>query len=444
MGSTKNVNKKLLIAIFTALSLIGSIYSVYSQTTYAQNNAVSSLGSNSIIQEIISSSAKGYSTAGQYFVNFLSIKGIPAYVWTIITFLITTLFFVAIYTYLFEIFIQRTGISESETMKKAKILFIFALSVFSAIAIGYAIPFLLNLYGLILLILVIIALFFFGRAIISYGRSFHYATKSFEVNTKKDLLELERELKKKTKEGELSKEEANQIEEGLKKIDRIYTEADNAFKAADEKFQNILSTLIIKYEEFIDRLINGFENYLNTSRNKWQKNQIDTLENFIGYLKNKKEEYKRELKSELYSSNLDINKIRFTLKEFPGRLSLLLNKDYNNKPLYDDNIKQQLRNILDNAYYDTLSKLKSEIESAINEYITAEAKLKNLYGLEKSLNDIELKVRQLLRVHGDRKDEIAISYALKDLKENIERMKNSITTKRPFLEYLKNLLEKPL
>jgi len=339
---------------------------------------------------------------------------------------------------------QKANITQNETIRKSKILFIFVLSVFSAIAIGYAIPFLLNLYGLILLILVIIALFFFGRAIISYGRSFHYATKSFEVNTKKDLLELERELKKKTKEGELSKEEANQIEEGLKKIDRIYTEADNAFKAADEKFQNILSTLIIKYEEFIDRLINGFENYLNTSRNKWQKNQIDTLENFIGYLKNKKEEYKRELKSELYSSNLDINKIRFTLKEFPGRLSLLLNKDYNNKPLYDDNIKQQLRNILDNAYYDTLSKLKSEIESAINEYITAEAKLKNLYGLEKSLNDIELKVRQLLRVHGDRKDEIAISYALKDLKENIERMKNSITTKRPFLEYLKNLLEKPL
>jgi len=58
MGGTKNINKKLLIAIFTALFLIGFIYSIYSQATSAQNNAVSSLGSNSIIQEIINSSIR--------------------------------------------------------------------------------------------------------------------------------------------------------------------------------------------------------------------------------------------------------------------------------------------------------------------------------------------------------------------------------------------------
>jgi len=44
-------------------------------------------------------------------------------------------------------------------MRKAKILFIFTLSLFSAIAIGFAIPFLFNLYGFILLIILLIALF---------------------------------------------------------------------------------------------------------------------------------------------------------------------------------------------------------------------------------------------------------------------------------------------
>jgi len=105
MGSTKNTNKKLLIAIFTIPFLIGFIYSVYSQATSAQNSAVSSLESNSIIQEIINSSINGYSTAGQSLASFLSINVIPSYVWTIMIFLMTTLLFVAIYTFLFEIFI---------------------------------------------------------------------------------------------------------------------------------------------------------------------------------------------------------------------------------------------------------------------------------------------------------------------------------------------------
>ncbi|PVU69880.1 hypothetical protein DDW05_03240, partial [Candidatus Nanobsidianus stetteri] len=116
MEGIKNINKKLRISIFTALFLIGFIYSVYSQTTSGQNNAVSSLESNLIIQEIINSSINGYSTAGQYLANFLSINNVPTYVWSIIIFLITILFFIAIYVYLFEIFIQRAKITESETM----------------------------------------------------------------------------------------------------------------------------------------------------------------------------------------------------------------------------------------------------------------------------------------------------------------------------------------
>jgi len=436
MGDTKNTNKKLLIAIFTALFLIGFIYSVYSQATSAQNNAVSSLESNSIIQEIINSSINGYSTAGQSLASFLSINVIPSYIWTIITFLITTLFFVAIYTFLFEIFIQRVKITESETMKKAKILFIFTLSVFSAIAIGYAIPFLLNLYGLILLILVLIALFFFGRAVISYGRSFHYATKSFEE-----------ELKRKVKKGELSKEKANQIEKGLETVDKIYTEADNAFKSAEKKFQDILFKLIIEYEEFINRLISDYENYLSKNGNNWQKNQREELENFINNLKREKDQYTTQLKNELNSSNPNIQTIRSYLKNVPVRVAQLIKKqdDKSRKPLYDDDIKKQLRNILDNAYYDTLSKLKSEIETTIKEYQTAGTKLKELLGLERSLNDIESKVRQLLNIYGDKKGEINILHQLKELKEeDIKRMRASISIKVPFLENLKELLEKPL
>lgn len=438
MEGIKNINKKLRISIFTALFLIGFIYSVYSQATSGQNNAVSSLESNLIIQELINSSFNGYSTAGQYFANFLSINNVPTSVWSTIIFFMTVLLFIGIYTFLFEIFIQKAGIKEkeNETMRKAKIVSVLALSLFSAIAIGYAIPFLLSLYGFILLILVLIALFFFGRAIISYGKSFHYTAKSFE-----------KELKNKVKEGKLSEKEANQIGKELEIVDKFYTEADNAFKSAEEKFQNILSNkLVIEYEEFINRLIRDYETYLNKNKNNWQKNQIEELDNFINYLKGEKDQYITQLKNELNSSNPDIRTIQYYLKGIPVRVAYLIEKDdyKSHKPLYDDNIKQQLRNILDNAYHDTLSKLKSEIETTIKDYQTAETKLKELLGLEKSLNDIESKIRQLLHIYGDKKEEISILYQLRELKENIKRMKASISIKVSFLKDLKGLLEKPL
>jgi len=448
MGDTKNTNKKLLIAIFTTLFLIGFIYSIYSQETSTQNNAVSSLESNSIIQEIINSSINGYSTAGQSLASFLSINVIPSYVWTIMIFLMTTLFFIGIYTFLFEIFIEKAGIKEkeNETMRKAKILFIFTLSVFSALAIGYAIPFLLNLYGLILLIIVIIALFFFGRAAISYGRSFHYATKSFEE-----------ELKRKVKEGELSKEEANQIEKGLETVDKIYTEADNAFKSAEKKFQDILSKLMKPYESFINNLINAYNDYLSNHKNNLLSDQTQALNTLISVLedyKNKDDQELQNMKNILKnkisnSKNPDMQQIQSIIngiKNFQNRLLNLTEKLIKNSS-FQDSVKNDLHNILNNTYQNTLSQyqqISSEIQDAINEYEKARVKLNTLRSYEESLNDNALKVRQLLRVHGDRKGEIAMSFALKELKDDIERIRYLVNERIKFLENLKELLEKPL
>jgi len=456
MEGTKNINKKLLITIFTALFLIGSVYSVYSQATSAQNNAVSSLESNSIIQEIISSSANGYSNAGQYLANFLSIKGVPTYVWTIITFLMATLFFVAIYTFLFEIFVQKiqgTGISENETMKKAKILFIFTLSVFSALAIGYAIPFLFNLYGIILLILLLIALFFFGRATISYGKSFHYATKSLEANVKKDFINVEKALK----EAEIYLPEgyAKSLTEGIEKISSIYDEAENARKAAEEKFRNILSKLIDPYEAFINSLINGYNNFLNKNKkeNRLTNDEIQIIKNFIKQLKDKMDtdkqklqDIKNKLNNILDIQHPDIQQIQSIIRSIRDLLDEMLREtqgliagfNLNNK------VKQELQNILYNAHDKTLSKYQnqilSEIEDAINEYEKARVKLNTLYSYEKGLNDIGLRVRKFLGAHGNRKPEIAMSYELKNLENDIERSRYLVNQRINFLKNLKNLL----
>ncbi|MFZ8856500.1 MAG: hypothetical protein ACO2OX_04940, partial [Candidatus Nanopusillus sp.] len=99
MGGINNINKKLLISIFTVLSLIKFTYLVYSADTSSQNAAISSLGSNSIVQWIISSSTNGYSAAAQYLTNFLSIGGVPSHIWAFIIFLIVILFFIAVYSF---------------------------------------------------------------------------------------------------------------------------------------------------------------------------------------------------------------------------------------------------------------------------------------------------------------------------------------------------------
>jgi hypothetical protein len=434
MEGTKNINKKLLIAIFTAPFLIGSIYSVYSQATSAQNNAaISSLESNSIIQWIINSSISGYSTAGQSLASFLSINGIPSYVWTIITFLMATLFFIAIYIFLFEIFIQRAKISENETMRKAKILFIFTLSIFSAIAIGYAIPFLLNLYGLILLILLLIALFFFGRATISYGKSFHYATKSLAVNVEKDLVNLEKELKEAKK--YIPQEYAKSLTEGIEKIRSIYDEAENAHEAADKKFQNILSNIIKEYENFINNLIKDYEKYLNENGKKLNDAQVKKLEELINYLKNER-------------NNIDKSKVE-NISESIRRIHDEVLKYNENIASFspDDKAKVELRNklnnILNKVYNDTLLKYKQislEIENVIDEYMKARTKLNTLYSYEKGLNDIGLRVRKSLGIHGNRKAEIGMLSALKELRNDIEKTRSSINERIQFLENLKNRL----
>ena len=438
MEGINNIKKKLLITIFTFLFLIRFIYSQYPTEISSQNNAVSSLESNSIIQWIITSSTNGYSTVAQYLANFISIKGIPSYVWTIITFLIATLFFIAIYIYLFEIFTQRTGISESETMKKAKILLIFALSVFSAIAIGFAIPFLFNLYGFILLILLLVALFFFGRATISYGRSFHYAAKSFSANVEKDLLAVEKELKEAR--GTLSKQEANQIGEGIKEVHSIYNEAENVRKAADEKFQDILSKLIKTYEEFVNNLINGYKSFLKNNKNSLNDDQSNILNNSIKNLKNNIDNSK--LQNILNSQHPDIQQIQSIIQSIIQLHNDILNEIRGLGLNYRQ--KQKLQNILKDTYENTLKQYEqtlSEIKEAINEYGKVIEKLNTLYSYEHTLNDIELRVRKFLHAHGNRKPEIGMLYALNELKNDIRRLENSVYERIQFLKNLGNLLE---
>ena len=420
MKDTENINKKLLINIFTALLLIGFIYSVYSQSTSTQNNAVSSLESNSIIQWIITSSANGYSTVAQYLANFLSIKGVPTYVWTIITFLMATLFFIAIYEFLFEIFVQRTGISESETMRKSKILFIFILSVFSAIAIGFAIPFLFNLYGFILLILLLIALFFFGRATVSYGRSFHHSIKSFTANVEKDLVEAERELKGARR--NLSEGESRYITEGIEKIHNDLGNVLTKLSNAETKFRNTLSSLIHEYRSFINSLVNNCNSYLNMHRNRLQHNQINELENFIKNLEHKKD-----------GLNPDIQHIPSIRQLHDDILREIQELGL------DDRDKRELQNILNHTYHNTLSqhRILSEIQDALNEYNNVKISLMKFYQYEDAFKrDISLRFRQFLHAPGHRKYEIGMLSALDRSKNDIRRIENLVNVRIQFLEHL--------
>ena len=418
MGGTKNINKTLLIAIFTTLFLIGFIYSIYSQATSTQNNtAISSLESNFIIQEIINSSINGYSTAGQSLASFLSINVIPSYVWTIMIFLMTTLFFIGIYTFLFEIFIQKAGIKEkeNETMRKAKILFIFTLSVFSALAIGFAIPFLFNLYGFILLIFLLIALFFFGRATISYGRSFHHAAKSLATNVERDLVSAERELKEAKR--YLSTEEANQITKGIDKIFSIYNEADNDRKNAEIKFQNALST----YKSFINDLISYLKKLKKSKKLKGNNQLQQEINNFIGEL--------RKINNSLDPKNIQ------TVPSISGFHSKILS-EVNNLSLNQQDKKNLI--ILLNRKYNTFRQtIISEIQEAIKAYSNAGVKLKKLYSYENALkNDIGLRFRSFFHAPGSKKGEVAILSTLNNLKNDITNDERLINSRIQFLQDL--------
>jgi len=437
MGGTKNINKKLLIAIFTALFLIGFIYSIYSQATSAQNNAVSSLGSNSIIQEIISSASSGYSTAGQYLSNFLSINVLPSYVWTIIIFLMTTLLFVAIYLFLFEIFMQKANITQNETIRKSKILFVFALSIFSAIAIGYAIPFLLNLYGFILLILVLIALFFFGRAVISYGKSFHHSIKSFADDIEKNFLNAEKELKiarfnaeKEVNEAgkQFSEKNIEILEEGIKRGNNIYNDIKKALDTAEKKFVNILSNSSDLYKKFINNLIEKYKNYLNDHTNNNNNGftftaiQIAELNTLIRNLENKipSHQDKQHMESirKLYNDTLGY------IKKLP----------------FDDTIKKELEDILDNVYNDILSQYKqilSEIQATITEYYNVKSLLTKFYQFEDAFkSDINLRFKKFLGAPDNRKYDIGILSALNKSEKDIKEIEKLVDGRIQLLEKL--------
>jgi len=420
MEGTKNINKKLLITIFTFLFLIGFIYSVYPQATSPQNNAASSLESNSIIQWIVNSSANGYSTAAQYLVNFLSIKGVPNKVWVIIIFLMTTLFFIGIYAYIFEIFVQKiqgNGKSESDTMKKAKILFIFALSVFSAMSIGFAIPFLFSLYGFILLIVLLIVLFFFGRAIISYGRIFHYSVDRLADEVKRDLTD----VGNKASNLPIPKEEAARIKQGIEDAKSIVNEAESAFRDANKKFENALSTIIHENEEFINSLIKDYNDYLNNYG--YQLKSKDDLENLIRNLEKKRDS--------LRSDTQNIQSIRQLYDD--------ISEEIRNLGL-DDNNKEALQNILGKVYGTTLSKYQQKVLSEINEAISAYEevgdKLDTFYTYEEKLKGYIGGFRGLLRTYGDKQYESAMLSRLEKSKEKIDGIERTVNERINFLKKL--------
>jgi len=425
MGGTKSINKKLLIAIFNIPFLIGFIYSVYSQATSAQNNAVSSLESNSIIQEIINSSINGYSSAGQYLSNFLSINVLPSYVWTIIIFLMTTLLFVAIYIFLFEIFMQKANITQNETIRKSKILFVFALSIFSAIAIGYAIPFLLNLYGLILLILVLIALFFFGRAVISYGKSFQHSIRSFAANIEKDFLKAEKELKKKRK--DLSQQDVKFLEEGRGKVHNELKKINNQLNTADTKFETTLSELEHAYKDFINDFINKFNTYFR--RKKLSPDQINEKDKFI---KNLGEKIRDTNRSEILNNN-----------KSPKVLFNEILDEIDNLKNFNDH-KLKLKSLLNESYNEIFHSSNSQhnqvfkdMQDTINEYRKVKALLSNFYQFEDAFkSDINLRFEKFLGAPDNRKYDIGILSALNKSEKDIKEIEKLVDGRIQLLEKL--------
>jgi vacuolar-type H+-ATPase subunit H len=439
MEDTKNTNKKLRMAIFTAPFLIGSIYSVYSQATSTQNNAVSSLESNSIIQEIISAASSGYSAAGQYLSNFLSVNGVPSYVWTIITFLMTTLLFVSIYTFLFEIFMQKINISQNKTIEKSKILFIFVLSIFSAIAIGYAIPFLLNLYGFILLILVLIALFFFGRAAISYGRSFHHSIRSFTADIEKAFLNAEKEVKKAKLNAEkevmnaradLSKEAVKFLEEGREKVHNKLENINNQLSNADKKFETTLSKLENAYKAFINNFINRSEAYFNQLQNQNLLSPSEIMEknNFIRELGKKRDKINR---SEILNNKKSIKDL----------FNDIIAEIDNLKDLASH--KSKLENLLHESYTYIFhsqgpnSGIFKDMQDTIDEYRKVKKLLIEFYNFEDSFKrDIKARFRYFFHAPDNREYDIDILSALNKSKEYIREIEKLVDERIKLLENL--------
>jgi chromosome segregation ATPase len=314
-------------------------------------------------------------------------------------------------------------------------LLIFALSVFSAIAIGYAIPFLFNLYGFILLILILIALFFFGRAAISYGKSFHYSIKSFEDNVKNDLLKIENTLKDAEK--NLSAKEKEDIRKAEQAANSIYNDAITALKDAEKEFHNILSNFMDEYEKFTTSLIYGYKGYLKDKKDNLSDAQKDALKKFIDNLMDRISKDKQEFENTLKEKNPDINKIPSIrqLHDYILREIWNLSVDYQHK--------QELGNILENAYNNSRSQYKQildKIPEVIKALSSAKARLESLSSYEKSFNDIGLKVSKFLGVDGNKKYKVGFLNALRNLEDERKRMIASVDKEIHFLNQLRSFL----
>ena len=292
---------------------------------------------------------------------------------------------------------QKVGIKEkeNETMKKSIILFIFALSIFSALSIGFAIPFLLNLYGFILLILVLIALFFFGRAIISYGKSFHHSIRSFEADVKKDFLKAMEELEELENKKDLSKVDIMNLSEllnVLRQNSKLFDEYQNARETADKNFGIALRYIESDYSEFFNKLIDAYENYLKNNNNNLKEEQKNKLNNFLRALRNKRDTYINEMKR--------LRKIR-PIEDLRAYVLGQINK-LDKDPNIDKNVISEFKKILYDKYkevsnqkYQTLN----HIEAALSEYQKARSLLlQMLYEYEtKFKKKINSRLRSILR-----------------------------------------------
>jgi len=296
-------------------------------------------------------------------------------------------------------------------MRKAKILFIFVLSVFSAIAIGYAIPFLLNLYGLVLLILVLIALFFFGRAVISYGKSFHYATKSFAANIEKDYLEIDKKLK--NKKINISEEYLRYLEERRKEIINDLGNIKAKLKDADNKYDDILSTIIKERDEFIEHLIDKYNELYNNNKNNLNYSQKEKLEGLIN----------------------ELHKIKTDTQQFPSikQLYNYILEQIQELRLFGYEDKQILQNLLKDAYQNTNKQnhdqILTKIEEALKEYNNAKSSLMQLY--YKYENMIKKNIGSKFK---------EFSSAPNKLEKDISETEKSIKKRIEFLDNLRSYL----
>jgi hypothetical protein len=278
------------------------------------------------------------------------------------------------------------------------------------------------------LVLVLIALFFFGRAAISYGKSFHHSIKSFAADIEKEFLKAEGELKKARK--NLSEQDIKFLEEGREKIHKELENIYNQLNNADAKFETTLSKLENAYKAFINNFINRCEVYFNQlqSQNSLSPNQITEKDNFIRELEQKRDK-------------IDRSEILDTKKSIKDIFNEILQDINNLKDLASH--KSKLENLLHESYIYIFhsqgpnSQVFKDMQDTINEYRRVKTLLSNFYKFEDAFKrDIDLRFRHLFRTPGNRKYDISILSALNKSEKDIREIETLVDKRIQLLEKL--------